>query len=52
MKKSANENKLGLLDWWLAIDFDIAQMPRVRRDLPIVHTFLLDEKTLDQKRGD
>jgi hypothetical protein len=52
MKKSLNQNRPVLLDWWLSIDFDPAQMPRIRRDLPITYTYLLDEKTLEQKRGD
>ncbi len=49
MKKCVNQNKQNLLDWWLSIDFDPAQMPRIKPDSSIISTFLLDEKTIEQR---
>jgi hypothetical protein len=52
MKRSVNKNKPDILDWWLSIDFDPAQLPRMRCDWLITHAFLLDEKKVELRRGD
>jgi hypothetical protein len=52
MKKSTNQNKSGLLDWMLSIDFDPVEIIRVRREVPTAYASLLDEKAIEPKRGD
>jgi hypothetical protein len=52
MKKSTNQNKLGMIDWMLSIDFDPVEISRVRRDSTTIYVSLLDEKALSPKRGD
>lgn len=52
MKKSTNQNKLGILDWMLSIDFDPVEIIRVRRDMPTAYESVLDEKALKPKNGD
>jgi len=48
MKKSMNQNKASLLDWWLSIDFDPVQTPHVSRGLPSP----LAEQVIELKRGE
>ncbi len=52
MKKSTNQNKSGMIDWMLSIDFDPVEIIRVRRDMPTAYASLLDEKAIRLKRGD
>jgi hypothetical protein len=52
MKKSVNQNKSNLLDWWLSIDFDPVQVTRVRRGMPTTYASSLDAKAFEPKRGD
>jgi hypothetical protein len=52
MKKSTNQNKLGMLDWMLSIDFDPIETIRVRRDVPTVYASFLNKKDIEPKRGD
>jgi hypothetical protein len=52
MKKSTNQNKLGMIDWMLSIDFDPVEIIRVRSDIPTEYASLLDEKATGPKRGE
>jgi hypothetical protein len=52
MKKSVNPNNLGMLDWWLSIDFEPIKMTRVRRGMPTTFVSSLDAKVFEPKRGD
>jgi hypothetical protein len=51
-EKNTNQNKLGMLDWMLAIDFDPVETIRVRRDVPTVYASFLNKKDIEPKRGD
>jgi len=52
MKKSAQQNKLDLIDWVLSIDFGPVEITRVRRDVPAPYVLILDGKAIRPKKGD
>jgi len=52
MKKNSNQNKFGMIDWMLCIDFDPIEKTRLRRNAPTEFPFLLNGKTINPKRGD
>lgn len=52
MKNSTNQNKQGMIDWMLSIDFDPVEIVHVKHDTTAAYVSLLDEKALNPKRGD
>lgn len=52
MKNSAKQNTLDLLDWVLSIDFDPAEIIRLRCNMPTTYASVLDKKVTRRKRDD
>jgi len=52
MKKGTNQDKLGMLDWMLSIDFDPVETIRVRGNVSSVYSSFLNKKDIEPKRGD
>jgi hypothetical protein len=48
MKRSTNQNKLGMIDWMLSIDFDPVEISRVRRDITTVYAYM-ESKAIEPK---
>ena len=52
MKKSLNQNSLGVLDWALSIDFDPVAIIHVGRGMQAAYASVLDKKEIKPKGGD